>query len=257
MKNKLIAGVGVPVGMLVLIFLILFFVNLKIEYEAKKETESQVAQVLVNEQKYLEGINLVKQEKWYDAGVNLVLLKQQNYKDSKILYDYANAKAMLESKYRDIRMASYYVSNVPDDYNGVFADDILSFKKEVIQENNNTTDEDIRQQELEYAREQGLFDIEIISFKWHRSSNSFVTAKGQIRNLSDNSLNILAIVTYKTKNEAFITYDSALIEYTPLLAGQTSPFEIITPYNPEMASATIEFSKHNGGKLRADYSFAK
>jgi hypothetical protein len=44
------------------------------------------------ETQYQQGIELIKQQKWDDVAINLVLLKEANYKESKVLYAYAMAR---------------------------------------------------------------------------------------------------------------------------------------------------------------------
>lgn len=248
-----------------IIFIIaLYLFGVVDEIVSDKKSEKDIVQInaqtalkKTDEDKYQEGIGLIKQGKWDDAIIQLILLMEQNYKDSKILYYYASAKSELEGEYRDIDMSAHYISNIPDEYDGVLKQDILKFKQEVIQESNNTTEEDKRQRTIEYAREQGLFDLEAVSFRWY-ISHSYVIAEGQVKNLTTSSLdNVMAVITYRTKDDTFITSDSALIEYTPLLAGQTSPFKVITPYNPEMSTASLEFAEFSGGKLNADYTYNK
>ena len=46
-----------------------------------------------------------------------------------------------------------------------------------------------------------------------------------------------------------ITSDSSLIEYDPILPGQTSPFKVIERYNPAMEKANIEFKHMWGNRI--------
>lgn len=78
----------------------------------------------------------------------------------------------------------------------------------------------------------------------------FAIAEGQITNVGYESLkNVSAQVTYYTASGGFITSDDALIEYDPLLPGQTSPWKVITRGNPAMARATVEFKTLRGRTL--------
>jgi hypothetical protein len=78
----------------------------------------------------------------------------------------------------------------------------------------------------------------------------YAIANGQVKNNSSESLeNVEAVVTYYDKNGQFITSDDALIEYNPLLAGQSSPFRVTTRWNPAMATAQLEFKTLMGGTI--------
>lgn len=247
-KRGLLAGIGIPALVLIFIFLIGGLIG--------NVTDSN-GPAISDEEKYLQGIEFIKQENWEKATMALVFLKEEDYKDSKILYNYAQSHEHLNNDYRDIDMAVYYVNSIPNNYDGVFKDDILKFKQEVIQEGNDTTEEDKDRRWLEYARSRGLFDLEAISFKWY-ISHSYAIAEGQVKNITSTSMdNIMAVITYKTKDGMFITYDKALIEYATILPDQVSPFKIITPYNPEMDTAYLEFAKFNGEKINTDYTYNK
>jgi hypothetical protein len=83
------------------------------------------------------------------------------------------------------------------------------------------------------------------------SAYGYHKVAGEVRNVSTESLrNVEAVVTWRDGSGRFITSDTALIEYNPLLAGQTSPFEVATRSNPEMQSYTVEFKLLMGGTLR-------
>ncbi len=59
----------------------------------------------------------------------------------------------------------------------------------------------------------------------------------------------MAVVTYYDKNGGFVTSDDAMIDYNPVLAGQTSPFRITERANPAMRTASVEFKKAFGGTI--------
>lgn len=85
--------------------------------------------------------------------------------------------------------------------------------------------------------------LELLAWSWARDASDYwVEAKGQVKNISDRSLrNVEVLVTFYDKNGTFITASDALIEFNPILPGQTSPFRAMETYNPAMAKATIEF----------------
>lgn len=87
-------------------------------------------------------------------------------------------------------------------------------------------------------------------WSWYQSSRPYVTLEGQVRNISPQSLrSVEAVVIYYTADGTFLTSNSSLIEYRPLLPGQTSPFKVISPYNPAMSTASVEFKELLGGKI--------
>jgi hypothetical protein len=94
--------------------------------------------------------------------------------------------------------------------------------------------------------------LELLAFSWSDTSDQFVTAEGQVRNASDRRLtSILAVVSWYTKDGTFITSDSALVDYNPMLPGQTSPFKTITTKNPQMHSCRVEFQYFGGSFIES------
>jgi hypothetical protein len=92
-------------------------------------------------------------------------------------------------------------------------------------------------------------EIKLLTWSW-QVNQGWVTAEGRIRNLKQQPLkNIQAVISYFDDKKNFITADSALIEYNPLMPGQTSPFKVLTNLNPLMHSAQIEFSYLGGGTI--------
>jgi hypothetical protein len=92
-------------------------------------------------------------------------------------------------------------------------------------------------------------DLELL--KWHLSNeNGYVTVEGQVKNISGRKLTrVLFLVTWHDKNGDMITANTSLIEYDPILPGQTSPFKVREPHNPAMEEARIEFKDKRGNKI--------
>ena len=79
---------------------------------------------------------------------------------------------------------------------------------------------------------------------------SFVIVEGQVQNISSARLEaVQAVVTHYDGNGNFVTSDSALIEYDPLLPGQTSPYKVHTRHNPAMKTFNVEFKRLLGGEI--------
>lgn len=78
----------------------------------------------------------------------------------------------------------------------------------------------------------------------------FITVEGQVKNISGVSLDsIVAVVEFYDSNGDFVKSDSALIDYDPILSGQTSPFSVITTDNPAIKKYSTTFKYFAGGTL--------
>jgi flagellar basal body-associated protein FliL len=85
--------------------------------------------------------------------------------------------------------------------------------------------------------------LELLSLNSETSSGgSYITVYGQVKNISNRSLeNVEAVVQYYDSSDKFVKSDDALIDYDPILPGQTSPFSVITADNPEIDSYSVSF----------------
>ncbi len=91
--------------------------------------------------------------------------------------------------------------------------------------------------------------LEVLDWTWS-TEHGYAKLEGQVRNRTSASLrNVAAVATYYTSDGTFITSDSALIDYNPILPGQTSPFSILTQENPAMKKASLNFKKLLGGTI--------
>ena len=91
--------------------------------------------------------------------------------------------------------------------------------------------------------------LALVSMRGSPSYGYFIV-EGQVKNISGSSLdNVVAVVTVYDGNHRFITYDEALIDYTPILAGQTSPFSVYVDYNPAIEWYDVEFKYLLGGTI--------
>lgn len=101
----------------------------------------------------------------------------------------------------------------------------------------------------EEDRKKAFSDLELISWSWSEEYG-YVTAEGQIKNISGQKLkNVEALVTWYDKTGDMVTSDNALVEYNPIMPGQTSPFKVMEKYNPAMNKASIEFKFMWGYKI--------
>lgn len=85
--------------------------------------------------------------------------------------------------------------------------------------------------------------IELLASRGFQSSDSYKRVEGQVKNLtSDAFRSVTAVVSWFDKDDRFISSDSALVDYRPLLPGQVSPFSVLVASNPEMKSFRVEFT---------------
>jgi hypothetical protein len=95
--------------------------------------------------------------------------------------------------------------------------------------------------------------LEILSSRGYKSSDSYFSVEGQVKNVSSEPLKHVAVVaTWFDRNDTFIRTNSALIDHDPILPGQTSPFKTISRSNPEMSKFSLEFKRLAGGTIRTE-----
>lgn len=91
--------------------------------------------------------------------------------------------------------------------------------------------------------------LELKSYKCYEEYGYFQIT-GEVTNISDHSLsNVEAIGGAYTKEGEFVKSDSALIEYNPIMSGQTSPFKVMTTMNPLISKCNIDFKSLMGGAI--------
>jgi hypothetical protein len=96
------------------------------------------------------------------------------------------------------------------------------------------------------------YHLALLSSRGYETYGYYIV-EGQVKNLTDRSLeNVTAVATWYDRNGQFISSDDALIEYNPLLPGQTAPFKTMTRGNPEMKRFSVEFKHLFGGRLVTD-----
>jgi len=93
--------------------------------------------------------------------------------------------------------------------------------------------------------------LQVLAKRGYESeSGGYYYVEGQVKNITNQPIDRLRIVaTWFTKDGTFITTDQAMIDYDPLMPGQTSPFKTITRGNPQMSKFSIEFARLGGGTV--------
>jgi hypothetical protein len=93
--------------------------------------------------------------------------------------------------------------------------------------------------------------LELLSSSWsHESDSNFAIVIGQVKNISKKSLDhVEAIANFTDAKGNFISSQTALIKYNPILPDQVSPFKVMVPWNPELKNLKTEFKQTMRGKL--------
>ena len=95
----------------------------------------------------------------------------------------------------------------------------------------------------------GSDQLELVSFNCEKQYGYF-TIKGQVKNISGASLkDVEAVGSIFTEDGTFVTSANAILEYNPVLPGQTSPFTVMSTDNPEATKCQIEFKELFGGTI--------
>lgn len=98
------------------------------------------------------------------------------------------------------------------------------------------------------------YQLALISANGYETeSGGYHIVEGQIKNVSSEPLrNVMAVGIWTDKDGGFIKSDDALIDYNPILPGQTSPFKTMSTTNPAMAKYRVEFKTMFGGTLAVE-----
>ena len=92
--------------------------------------------------------------------------------------------------------------------------------------------------------------LELVSWHWYERGN-YAIAEGEVLNKSSKALgSIQVVVSYYTDADEFITTGNAIIDFNPILPGQSSPFKAYARYNPKMTTALIRFKHVSGAEIK-------
>lgn len=91
--------------------------------------------------------------------------------------------------------------------------------------------------------------LELLSFKCSKEYG-FSKVTGEVKNISDKSMeSVVAVGSFYAEDGTFVKTADAIIDYNPILPGQTSPFEVITTSNPEITKCKVAFKEFFGGTI--------
>lgn len=106
-----------------------------------------------------------------------------------------------------------------------------------------------REQQAREANRRRSAHLVLLDFRLSQD-HGFARAEGTVKNLTNHSLkNVQAIIVWRTQNGDFVKKADALIDYNPILPGQTSPFTVLTSGNPQISQGSISFSTLFGSEL--------
>lgn len=79
---------------------------------------------------------------------------------------------------------------------------------------------------------------------------SYIFVTGEVKNISSQPLkSVLAVGEFRTKAGEFVKSADALLDYNPILPGQTSPFKAGTTDNPQIQGCQLAFKQMFGGGI--------
>jgi hypothetical protein len=97
--------------------------------------------------------------------------------------------------------------------------------------------------------------LEVISWKCDKEY-SYVFVRGEVKNISSQSIkNVMAVGEFRTKDGTLVKSEDSLIDYNPILPGQTSPFKTGGTDNPAITNCNLSFKTLFGKQL--GYTTAK
>lgn len=90
--------------------------------------------------------------------------------------------------------------------------------------------------------------LELLASSGRRSDGGdYMRVEGQVKNISDQPIDAVVVVTsWYGDDGTFIASDKGIVDFRPLLAGQTSPFSSLTRRNPVMSKYSVEFMTFGG-----------
>lgn len=260
---------GIGCGGLILIIIVIGIIGSQIsEYNQKAEQRKQAAHLEeINRQKnekrqketkafeenienhYVALVKLVKEQQFDNALAEINLFKKFHkisYKDVSNYYKTIGTKS-LSDKVKNLRSSDidgnlkiYKELLVLNPNEKIYKDKVAYYQKK--------WDQYLKKREENEYRES--CQLELINSHWSEEYD-YAIYEGQVKNISNLKLeNVQAVVTWYDENGNMITSSSALIEYNPILPGQSSPFKVMKTYNPAMKKAGAEFSHLMGGTIK-------
>jgi len=105
------------------------------------------------------------------------------------------------------------------------------------------------------APPRNLLRMSYRDYHWCQESG-YAIATGRVTNISSVPLdNVMAVVEFEAKDGSLITSSDSMIDYQPILPGQSSPFTVMETWNPAMAKGTagVSFKTVLGEPIGTEY----
>jgi hypothetical protein len=99
----------------------------------------------------------------------------------------------------------------------------------------------------------GETGLALLSARSYQTTGAqFWNVEGEVKNISNAPIKSLMVVsTWYDQNGALVSSDDAMVEFDPLLAGQTTPFKTMSRFNPVMSKYSVAFKTPFGGMIPA------
>ncbi len=95
------------------------------------------------------------------------------------------------------------------------------------------------------------YQLEMLSWRCSKEGG-YVRVNGEVRNISDEPLEDVEVVgSFRSADGTLVKSGSAMIDFNPLLPGQSSAFEARAEDDPEVSDCNVTFRKLGGGEIRA------
>jgi hypothetical protein len=95
------------------------------------------------------------------------------------------------------------------------------------------------------------YKLEIVSLRCSKEGG-YVRVNGEVRNISSEPLeNVEVVASFSSADGTLVKSGSALIDFNPLLPGQSSAFEARAEDDPEVSNCNYIFRKLGGEEIRA------
>jgi hypothetical protein len=91
--------------------------------------------------------------------------------------------------------------------------------------------------------------LEVLSWHWGREY-SFLKVTGEVKNISSKPMkSVWAVVEFRAADGTLVKSSDGVVEYDPILPGQTSPFQVMDTDNPAITTANISFKEMFGARI--------
>jgi hypothetical protein len=91
--------------------------------------------------------------------------------------------------------------------------------------------------------------LEVLSWRCEKEYG-YVYVVGEVKNVSGRKLeNVMAVGEFRTKDGSLVKSEDALLDYNPILPGQTSPFKAGGTDNPSITKCNLSFKHLFGSQI--------